>query len=64
MTQPTVTLLIPSQGHSAAARPGLAGMLVKRPDGRVNFSAVDVRLARACLTAVGVIQPGRVGVSR
>ncbi len=64
MTQPTVTLLIPSDGRGATARPVLAGMLVKRTDGRVNFSVVDARLARACLAAVCAIQPGRADVSR
>jgi hypothetical protein len=59
MAKHTVTLLIPAHGHSAAARPALAAMLVKSADGRVMFSAVDARLARARLAAVCANESGR-----
>jgi hypothetical protein len=59
MATHTVTLLIPASGRSAAARPPLAGMLVKRADGRVMFSAVDARLARASLTAASLDENAR-----
>ncbi len=59
MAKHTVTLLIPALGRSTAARPAMAGMLVKSASGRVTFSAVDARLARARLTAVSASENAR-----
>jgi hypothetical protein len=59
MAKHTVTLLIPAQGHSAATRPALAAMFVKSASGRVMFTAVDARLARARLTAVSASENAR-----
>ena len=56
----TVTLILPNAQGVASMRPAMAGMMVKRRrDGRVIFTTIDARAARAQLTAIQAVKVSR-----
>jgi len=60
MARSTVTLILPNAQGVASSRHALAGMLVRQPRrGRVMFTPVDARLARAQLSAIQAIKVSR-----
>ena len=60
MARPTVTLILPNAQGVASVHHALAGMLVKQPRrGRVMFTPLDARLARAQLSAIQAIKVSR-----
>jgi hypothetical protein len=53
MARSTVTLILPNAQGIASERVTLAGMMIKRRrGGRVSFTPIDARLARAQLAAI------------
>ena len=60
MARSTVTLILPHAQGIASTRPALAGMMVKRRrDGRVMFTTIDARAARAQLSAIQAVKVSR-----
>jgi len=56
----TVTLILPNAQGVASMRPAMAGMMVKRRrDGRVMFTTIDARAAKAQLSAIHAVKVSR-----